>query len=150
MNRTDRLLRLKRFHLEEVKRRIGTFDAMRADVARELANLDHNITREKQRARDNDIGRVALPSLLLSIEARREKLLDTLKEVGRELVAAQLELSSAVEDFKSLEFASEELAKRLAEMHGPGAQIPPGDATLVKHLHERTLRSAYATTLGSS
>jgi len=142
MNRTDRLLRLKRFHVEEVKRRIATFNAMSADVERELANLDHNVAREKQRAHDNDIGRLALPSLLRSIEARREKLLNTLNEIQRELISAQLEFSNAVDEFESIEFAAEELTKRLAEMQGLRAQIPPGDTSLAKHLHELTLRSA--------
>ena len=142
MNRTDRLLRLKRFHLEELRRRIATFGTMSADVERELASIDNDIAREKLRARDNNMGRLALPSLLRSIEARREKLLNTLSEIQRELVAARLELSNAVDEFKSIEFAAEELAKRLAEMHGLRAQILPGDATLVEHSHEQTLRSA--------
>ena len=142
MNRTDRLLRLKRFHVEEVERRIATFKAMSADLERELANLDNSVAREKQRAGDNDISRLALPSLLHSIEARREKLLNTLNEIARELVAANLELSNADDDLKSLELAAEDLAKRLAEMHELRGQIQPVDTPLAKHLHEPTLRSA--------
>jgi chromosome segregation ATPase len=142
MKRTDRLLHLKRFHLEELKRRIATFVAMNADIERELTNLDHNIAREKHRARDNDMGRLALPSLLNSIKARREKLINTRNEIQRELLAAQLELSNAVDDLKGVEIASEELAKRLAEMQGLRRQTLSVNMPLTGSLLEPTLRSA--------
>ncbi|HEY5083430.1 MAG TPA: hypothetical protein VII48_02820, partial [Rhizomicrobium sp.] len=66
MNRTDTLLRLKRFRVDEMKRRISTIDAMRANLARQLTNLDEDVAREKQRANDSDIGRLAFPSFLRS------------------------------------------------------------------------------------
>src|ERR1043165_655725 len=74
MNRTDTLLRLKRFRVDEMKRRIAAIDAMKADLERKLTDLDDNVTRERQRAGDSDIGRLAFPSFLRSIEARRENL----------------------------------------------------------------------------
>ena len=84
MTRTDTLLRLKRFRVDEMKRRIASIDAMKADLERKLADLDDNVAREKQRAGDSDIGRLAFPSFLRSIEARRENLRTTLKEIERE------------------------------------------------------------------
>jgi hypothetical protein len=68
MNRTDTLLRLKRFRVDEMKRRIASIDAMKSDLERKLADLDDNVAREKQRAGDSDIGRLAFPSFLRSIE----------------------------------------------------------------------------------
>ena len=53
MNRTDTLLRLKRFRVDETKRRIAAIDAMRSDLERKLADLDDNVAREKQRAGDS-------------------------------------------------------------------------------------------------
>jgi flagellar FliJ protein len=61
MNRTDTLLRLKRFRVDEMKRRIAAIDAMKADLEKKLADLDDNVAREKQRAGDSDIGRLAFP-----------------------------------------------------------------------------------------
>ena len=87
MNRTDTLLRLKRFRVDEMKRRIASIDAMSADLERKLTDLDDNVAREKQRAGDSDIGRLAFPSFLRSIEARRENLRTTLKEIEREQAA---------------------------------------------------------------
>jgi flagellar FliJ protein len=142
MNRTDTLLRLKRFRVDEMKRRIAAIDAMKADLERKLADLDDNVAREKQRAGDSDIGRLAFPSFLRSIEARRENLRTTLKEIEREHAAAQLDLSNAFQDLKSLEVATEQQAKRLAEMQTRRAQARMDEVALVRHLRKHTLRSA--------
>src|SRR3954462_14812556 len=101
MNRTDTLLRLKRFRVDETKRRIAAIDAMKADLERKLTDLDDNVTRERQRAGDSDIGRLAFPSFLRSIEARRKNLRPTLKEIEREQAGAKADLSDAFQDLKS-------------------------------------------------
>jgi flagellar FliJ protein len=142
MNRTDTLLRLKRFRVDEMKRRIAAIDAMKADLERKLADLDDNVAREKQRAGDSDIGRLAFPSFLRSIEARRENLRTTLKEIEREHAAAMLDLSDAFQDLKSLEVVTEQQAKRLAEMQARRAQARLDEMALVRHLRKHTLRSA--------
>ena len=142
MNRTDTLLRLKRFRVDEMKRRMASIDAMKADLERKLADLDENVAREKQRAGDSDIGRLAFPSFLRSIEARRENLRTTLKEIEREYVAAQQDLTDAFQDLKSLEVATEQQAKRLSEMQARRAQARLDEIALVRHLRKHALRSA--------
>jgi flagellar FliJ protein len=142
MNRTDTLLRLKRFRVDEIKRRIATIHAMQADLERKLSDLDDNVAREKQRAGDSDIGRLAFPSFLRSIEARRENLRTTLKEMEREHAAAQLDLSNAFQDLKSLELAIEQQAKRTEEIQTRRSQSRLDEIALVRHLRKHTLRSA--------
>ena len=142
MNRTDTLLRLKRFRVDEMKRRIAAIDAMRADLERKLADLDENVAREKQRAGDSDIGRLAFPSFLRSIDARRENLRNTLKEIEREHASALLDLNNAFQDLKALEFATEQQAKRLAEIETRRAQSRLDEMALVRHLRKHSLRSA--------
>ena len=142
MNRTDTLLRLKRFKVDEMKRRIASIDAMRTDLERKLSDLDDNVAREKQRAGDSDIGRLAFPSFLRSIEVRRENLRTTLKEIEREYTSAQLDLTNSFQDLKSLEFATEQQAKRLAEMQARRAQARLDEMALVQHLRKHSLRSA--------
>ena len=142
MNRTDTLLRLKRFRVDEMKRRIAAIEAMKADLERKLSDLDDNVAREKQRAGDSDIGRLAFPSFLRSIEIRRENLRTTLKEIEREQAAAQLDLSNAFQDLKSLEVATEQQAKRVAEIQARRSQSRLDEMALVRHLRKHSLRSA--------
>ena len=142
MNRTDTLLRLKRFRVDEMKRRMAAIEAMKADLERKLSDLDDNVAREKQRAGDSDIGRLAFPSFLRSIEARRENLRTTLKEIEREYAAAQSDLTNAFQDLKSLEVATDQQTKRLNEMQARRAQARLDEIALVRHLRKHTLRSA--------
>ena len=142
MNRTDTLLRLKRFRVDEMKRRIAAIDSMRADLEHKLSDLDDNVAREKQRAGDSDIGRLAFPSFLRSIDARRENLRNTLKEIEREHAAALIDLNNAFQDLKALEFATEQQAKRLAEIETRRAQQRLDEIALVRHLRKHSLRSA--------
>lgn len=142
MNRTDTLLRLKRFRVDEIKRRIAAIHAMQADLERKLSDLDDNVARERQRAGDSDIGRLAFPSFLRSIEVRRENLRTTLKEMEREHVVAQLDLSNAFQDLKSLELATEQQAKRAEEVQTRRSQSRLDEMALVRHLRKHTLRSA--------
>ena len=142
MNRTDTLLRLKRFRVDEMKRRIAAIEAMKADLERKLSDLDDNVAREKQRAGDSDIGRLAFPSFLRSIEIRRENLRTTLKEIEREAAAAQLDLTDAFQDLKALEGATEQQAKRVAEIQARRSQSRLDEMALVRHLRKHSLRSA--------
>jgi flagellar protein FliJ len=142
MNRTDTLLRLKRFRVDEMKRRMASIEAMKADLEKKLSDLDDNVAREKQRAGDSDIGRLAFPSFLKSIESRRENLRITLKDIEKEHAAAQADLSNAFQDMKSLEFATEQQAKRLAEIQARRTQARLDEMAMVRHLRKHSLRSA--------
>jgi flagellar export protein FliJ len=141
MNRTDTLLRLKRFRVDEMKRRIAAIESMRNDLERKLSDLDDNVAREKQRAGDSDIGRLAFPSFLRSIDARRENLRNTLREIEREQAAAQIDLGNAFEVLKGLELAVEQQAKRRAEIETRRTQSRMDEMALVRHLRKHTLRS---------
>jgi len=142
MKKQDTLLRLRRFRVDELKRRMGTLDGMKADVEHKLSDLEDSVARERQRAGDTDIGRLAFPSFLKSIEIRREKLQDTLKDIERERAACQSELTEAFQDLKSLEFAQEQQEKRLAEIEARRAQSRLDEMALVRHLRKHALRSA--------
>jgi flagellar export protein FliJ len=142
MNRTDTLLRLKRFRVDEMKRRIAAIEAMRVDLEKKLRDLDDNVAREKQRAGDSDIGRLAFPSFLRSIETRRENLKTTLRDIEREHAAATADLTDAFQDLKSLEIAMEQQARRLAEMQARHQQTRMDEVALVRHLRKHGLRTA--------
>lgn len=142
MKRGDTLLRLRRFRVDEMKRQMATLDGMKLDAERKLADLEESVVRERQRAGDSDIGRLAFPSFLRSIETRRENLRATLKEIERERAIAQADLNTAFQDLKSLEFATEQQAKRIQEVESRRAQSRLDEMSLVRHLRKHALRSA--------
>jgi len=133
MNRTDTQLRLKRFLVDGMLRRMDSIDAMKAEIERKLTDMDENVEREKQRAANSDIGRLAFPSFLRSIETRRENLRTTLKEIEREYAAVQAELSNAIQDLKSLEVASAQQVRPLNEIPVRQSQARLGEIVRLKH-----------------
>jgi flagellar FliJ protein len=142
MKRRDTLMRLKRFRVDDLKRRMGTLDAMKADAEKKLADLEDSVARERQRANDTDIGRLAFPSFLRSIDARRENLRATLRDVERERTGVQTDLNSAFQDLKALELATEQQAKRAAELETRHAQSRLDEMAIVRHLRKHALRQA--------
>ena len=142
MKRGDTLMRLKRFRVDDMKRRMTTLDGMKADLERKLSDLEESVAREKQRANDSDIGRLAFPSFLRSIDTRRDNLRATLKEIEREAVQAQAELTAAYQDLKSLELATEQQAKRIAEVETRRSQSRLDEMAIVRHLRKHALRQA--------
>ena len=132
MNRTDTQLRLKRFLVDGMRRRMDSIDAMKAEIERKLTDMDENVEREKQRAANSDIGRLAFPSFLRSIETRRENLRTTLKEIEREYAAVQAELSNAIQDLKSLE-ASAQQPRPLNEIPVRRSRARLGEIVRFKH-----------------
>jgi flagellar export protein FliJ len=115
---------------------------MKADVEKKLADMEESVARERQRAGESDIGRLAFPSFLRSIEDRRENLHATLKDIERERVQCQADLTGAYQDLKSLEFANEQQEKRLAEIEARRAQSRMDEMALVRHLRKHALRGA--------
>ncbi len=140
MKRTNTLIRLRRFRVDDLKRRLATLDGMKADVERKLSDLEDSVAREKQRAGDSDIGRLAFPSFLRSIETRRENLRATQKDIERERAQAQDDLTNAFQDLKALEFATEQQAKRAGEIEARRAQSRLDEMALVRHLRKHALR----------
>ena len=140
MKRTDSLMRLKRFRVDDLKRRMGTLDGMKNDLERKLADLEESVAREKQRANDSDIGRLAFPSFLRSIDSRRENLKATLKEIERGRAQCQDELNVAFQDLKSLELAVDQQVKRAAEIEARRSQSRMDEMAIVRHLRKHAMR----------
>ncbi|HEY3638519.1 MAG TPA: hypothetical protein VGK90_10245 [Rhizomicrobium sp.] len=140
MKRRENLLRLKRFRADELRRRTATLDTMSADVERKLADLEESVAREKQRANESDIGRLAFPSFLRAMDARRENLKATLKEIGRERTQAALDLDKAAEELKALELASEQETRRAAETQMRRSRMRLDELALSRQLRKQALR----------
>jgi len=136
MKRRDSLLRLKRFRVDELKRRLATLDEMRADLERKLADLEESVVREKARANDSDIGRLAFPSFLQSIDVRRSNIRNTIKDLERERAGQQDELAAAFQDLKSFELAEEERLRRAAEAETRAQQSRMDEMAIVRHLRK--------------
>jgi flagellar export protein FliJ len=140
MKRRESLLRLKRFRVDELKRRLATLDEMKGDLEKKLADLDDSVTREKIRANDSDIGRLAFPSFLQSIDVRRKNIKNTMTDLEGERAKQQDDLAAAFQDLKSFEVAEEERLRRAAEAESHAAQSRLDEMAIVRHLRKHAIR----------
>jgi flagellar export protein FliJ len=140
MKRRDSMLRLKRFRVDDLKRRMATLDEMKGDLERKLTDLDDSVAREKQRANDSEIGRLAFPSFLQSIEVRRGNIRSTMKELEKERVQVQEDLANAFQDLKSFELAEQERERRVSEQQARASQSRMDEMAIVRHLRKHAAR----------
>jgi flagellar FliJ protein len=140
MKRRESLLRLKRFRVDELKRRLATLDEMKTDLEKKLSDLDDSVTREKVRANDSDIGRLAFPSFLQSIDVRRKNIKNTMTDLERERAREQDDLAAAFQDLKSFELAEEERLRRAADAEAHSVQSRLDEMAIVRHLRKHPIR----------
>jgi flagellar export protein FliJ len=106
MKSRDTLIRLKRFQLEERRRRVRQIEMMVAEFTRMIADLDREIATEERRAGISDPGHFAYPTYARAAAARRDNLKSSIAELSTQIEdakAAQEEAQTELAKYESLE-----------------------------------------------
>jgi flagellar protein FliJ len=125
MKSRDSLIRLKRFQVEERRRRMAQIEAMIAEFARMGTDLDREIALEEQRAGISDMSHFAYPTYARAARARRDNLLRSSGELRDQLEGAKALFEEAAADLAkatSLE-GREKAADRSHEALEHGAAV---------------------------
>lgn len=107
MKSRDTLIRLKRFHVDEKRRRVSQIETMIAEFQRMAADLDREIAAEQQRAGIHDVSHFAYPTYARAAGQRRDNLLRSADDMKGQLAEAQDELAEAFEELKKVELLDE-------------------------------------------
>lgn len=99
----DHLIRLKRFQLDERRRRVAQIEAMIADFTRMSADLDREIASEEQRSGISDPTHFAYPTYARAAVARRDNLKRSAGELRDQLEEAKGNLGAAAEELRKAE-----------------------------------------------
>ena len=94
MKSRDTLIRLKRFQVEEKRRRVRQIEVMMAEFTRMTVDLDREIATEEKRAGISDPTHFAYPTYARAAAQRR----DNLKRSIADLTAQHDEAKAALED----------------------------------------------------
>jgi flagellar export protein FliJ len=96
MKSRDTLVRLKRFQVEEKRRRLAQIEMMIAEFHRMAAELDREIASEEQKSGVSDVAHYAYPTYARAARTRRDNLLHSAEELQGQLdeARAQFELAS--------------------------------------------------------
>jgi flagellar protein FliJ len=118
MKSRDTLIRLKRFQVEEKRRRVRQIETMMAEFSRMTLDLDREIGVEEKRAGISDPSHFAYPTYARSAMTRRENLKSSIAELAgqiEEAKAAQEEAQAELQKFETLD-GREKAAERNLEM----------------------------------
>ncbi len=99
----DHLIRLKRFQVDERRRRVTQIESMIADFARMVADLDREIASEEQRSGISDPNHYAYPTFARAAVARRDNLRRSSDELKDQLDEAKGLFSEAQDELKKAE-----------------------------------------------
>jgi flagellar export protein FliJ len=107
MKSRNTLIRLKKFQLDEKRRKAAQMEAMIADFQRMAGDLEREIIAEQERAGIHDPSHFAYPTYAKAAMARRENLKRSIDELVAQLSAAKIELQESAEELKRVELLDE-------------------------------------------
>src|SRR5215210_1641670 len=103
MKSRDTLLRLKRFQVDERRRRVAQIEMMIAEFERMAADLGREIAAEEQKAGISDPAHFAYPTYARAATQRRDNLRQSAQNLQAQLDDAKAELGEAFEELKKAE-----------------------------------------------
>ena len=117
MKSRETLIRLKRFQLDEKRRRVAQIEGMIAEFDRMAGDLDREVAAEEQRSGISDLAHFAYPTYAKAARTRRDNLKRSADDLKAQLEDAQAELGEAFEALKKVEILEnrERAAERAAE-----------------------------------
>ena len=107
MKSRETLIRLKKFQVDEKRRKVAQIEAMIADFDRMAGDLDREIKTEQDRAGIHDPSHFAYPTYAKAAINRRENLRRSAGELKAQLDDAQAMLGEAFEELKKVEMLDE-------------------------------------------
>ena len=130
MKSRETLIRLKKFQVDEKRRKVAQIEAMIAEFDRMCGDLDREIKTEQERAGIHDPAHFAYPTYANAAITRRDNLVRSAGELKMQLDDAQAMLGEAFEELKKVEMLeqrdqqrerTEQNAREQAELDRIGA-----------------------------
>jgi len=117
MKSRDTLIRLKKFQVDEKRRKVMQIEGMIAEFDRMAAELEREIKTEQDRANIHDPSHFAYPTYAKAAIQRRENIKHSADELRVQLNDAKEALAEAFEELKKVELLDErdQMRERAAE-----------------------------------
>jgi flagellar protein FliJ len=129
MKSRETLVRLKKFQLDEKRRKVAQIETMIAEFDRMAADLEREIRIEQDRAGIHDPAHFAYPTYAKAAVGRRENLKRSVDELRIQLEDAKSALGEAFDDLRKVELLDvrdqmrgreTDAASEPNELHEPG------------------------------
>jgi flagellar protein FliJ len=107
MKSRETLIRLKKFQVDERRRKVAQIEGMIAEFERMAGDLEREIKSEQDRAGIHDPGHFAYPTYAKAAMQRRENLQRSADDLKLQLETATGALAEAFEEMKKIELLDE-------------------------------------------
>src|SRR3712207_550379 len=138
MKSRDTLIRLKRFQVDEKRRRVAQIEMMIAEFDRMAGDLDKEIAAEEQKAGISDTAHFAYPTYARAAAQRRDNLRQSAQNLYGQLDDAKAELGEAFEELKKVEILEDR--ERSAERAGDTVREATGAAQRAVRVDRKSTR----------
>lgn len=133
-SRSESLIRLKKFQVDEKRRQVTQIEMMIADFERMASELDQQIEIEHQKTGISDVAHFAYSTFAKAAIGRRDNLLDSAKDMRVRLEAAQDALAEALEDLKKVELLDQREQGREQQAENKAEQAEFDEIARLRHL----------------
>jgi flagellar protein FliJ len=125
MKSRETLIRLKKFQVDEKRRRVMQIEGMIAEFDRMAADLDREILAEQERAGTHDPAHFAYPTYAKAALNRRDNLKRSADDLKGQLEDARGALAEAFEELKKVELLDErdQMRERAGEQMREQAEL---------------------------
>ena len=113
-SRSESLIRLKKFQVDEKRRQVSQIETMVNDFVRMAGELDQQIEIEQTKTGISDVAHFAYSTFAKAALARRDNLLASANDMREKLETAQDALAEAIEDLKKVELLDQREHQREA------------------------------------
>jgi flagellar export protein FliJ len=133
-SRSESLIRLKKFQVDEKRRQVAQIEAMILDFERMAAELDQQIEIEQQKTGISDVAHFAYSTFAKAAIARRDNLLASAHDMKGKLETAQDDLAEAIEELKKIELLDQREHGREAAAEARAEQAEYDEMGRLRHL----------------
>ncbi|SKA14076.1 flagellar export protein FliJ [Consotaella salsifontis] len=99
----DNLVRLTRFKVNEKRRQVEQLDLMMAEFEKMATELDAQIASEEKKSGITDVTHFAYPTFAKAARARRDNLMNSVKDLRVQINAARIALEEAEAELENAE-----------------------------------------------
>lgn len=133
MKSQDSLIRLRKFEVDERRQKVADLEMMIEDFQRMAGDLDRQVEVEQQRAGTSDMDDCRYPLWAKDAITRRERIIDSVKELEGKLDSARDDLMSSFEELKKVEKVGERETARLLEARDKEERDEIDEIALSRH-----------------
>lgn len=112
MKSRQALIRLHKWQVDDIRRRLWELEVMRRDFEDKRTELEATLADERHIGETSPIGAYAYPSFAKAMTERRQKLEESIKNIEQEIETTKASLGDAYRELKKIEVLEENSKKK--------------------------------------